>query len=62
MPNLEVKPDRADGTVWGTYGRVGLCQKTIEEKQGEERNLFTLLFYTCVSETAFSILTLGLLF
>ena len=29
MPNPEVKPDRADGTVWGTYGRVGRCQKTI---------------------------------
>ena len=28
MPNPEVKPVSADGTVWGTYGRVGRCQKT----------------------------------
>ena len=27
MPNPEVKPVSADGTVWGTHGRVGLCQK-----------------------------------
>ena len=29
MPNPEVKPVSADGTVWGTYGRVGHCQKTV---------------------------------
>ena len=28
MPNPEVKPASADGTVWGTHGRVGRCQKT----------------------------------
>ena len=27
MPNPEVKPVSADGTVWGTHGRAGLCQK-----------------------------------
>ena len=29
MPNPAVKPVSADGTVWGTYGRVGHCQKTV---------------------------------
>ena len=29
MPNPEVKPESADGTVRGTHGRVGHCQKTI---------------------------------
>ena len=32
MPNPEVKPVSADGTVWGTYGRVGRCQKTVERR------------------------------
>ena len=32
MPNPEVKPVSADGTVWGTYGRVGHCQKTVERR------------------------------
>ena len=32
MPNPEVKPVSADGTVWGTYGRVGHCQKTVERQ------------------------------
>ena len=29
MPNPAVKPVSADGTVWGTYGRVGRRQKTV---------------------------------
>ena len=33
MPNPEVKPVSADGTVWGTYGRVGRRQKTVERRE-----------------------------
>ena len=33
MPNPEVKPVSADGTVWGTYGRVGRRQKTVERHE-----------------------------
>ena len=29
MPNPAVKLNRADGTIWGTYGRVGYCRKTV---------------------------------
>ena len=32
MPNPEVKPVSADGTVWGTYGRVGHCRKTVKRR------------------------------
>ena len=39
MPNPEVKPVSADGTVWGTHGRAGRCQKTIL-KDGRERMMF----------------------
>ena len=33
MPNPEVKPVSADGTVWGTYGRVGRRRKTVERRE-----------------------------
>ena len=36
MPNPEVKPASADGTVWGTHGRVGRCQKTEFITEGAE--------------------------
>ena len=46
MPNPEVKPASADGTVWGTHGRVGRCQKTDLKAEGADlRQLPPLLLY-----------------
>ena len=53
MPNPEVKPVSADGTVWGTYGRVGHCQKTVERRTrspGDKPGL--LAFLPALSQVA----------
>ena len=40
MSNPEVKPASADGTVWGTHGRVGRCQKTdLKAEETDTRQL-----------------------
>ena len=43
MPNPEVKPDSADGTMWGTHGRVSSCQKTVRPTKAVrgKRKLYT---------------------
>ena len=46
MPNPEVKPASADGTVWGTHGRVGRCQKT--DLKAEEADVYQLPPPFCV--------------